>query len=1227
MSDYNSLKNSALTNPTGNLDLGSATNRYGNIFLQGNLAIGNLVATETSLVSPKISSLTYAGNDTAADPTGSQTITVNGSGFSSGAAVYVAGSVASSVTVVSSTQVTFSSPAKSAGNYTLILVNADGGTATFIPGMQYSGVPSWSTSSGSLANVYESGSVSSTLSATSDSTVSYSVTSGALPTGVTLTSGSGVIAGTAPSQASGSTTYNFTASAIDGENQDTPRNFSVTVNADAVTWSSPADSTTYSLEQGIAMANVELSATSAAGKSITYTANSLPTGLSISGSNIVGTPTVAASTSSTLTATASTTNKTATKVVNWTVAVASDAYFKSVSLLLNGETPTSTWLSDASTNNLLVTNKSDFRTNASVIPASRTPYNTATYPTAGSAWFAGEGPDGPGAYDTLSFQMPQLGTVFTVELWFYADEASPGLTATKNLLISNGGFNISIVGNKGLSAGTSGNMFQTATNVFSAYTWNHVAVVRTGTGAGEFKMYLNGTLVTLSSGAFTSATTPLTSAEARIGGNTSGYQNLLRGNIADLRIVNGTAVYTANFAAPTAPLTAISGTVFLSLQYQQGSTNSSFVDSSTNALTIRRYGNATQGTFSPFSPTGWSAYFDGSGDYLTTTGFGLSTDFTVEFWSYFTAQPTGGYFMSASSSGPIIGLETSKTIVGSNGGWILNPPNDSAVYPNGVAPINQWNHWALVRSSGTMTFYLNGVKLGSAANTADYSASQTWGIGAANDGSPVNVPHYMSNFRISNVARYSGTSVIGANFTLPTADFVNDINTTLLTLQSNRFKDNSTSPKAITTVGDTKAQAVSPFAPTTAYSAATYGGSMYFDGNDNLDGAANNANMQMGTGDYTVEGWFYQSTLYSTYGTVFEIGAGTSGTGGIQFSIGNQSQGGVRIYAYNGTNGYVGGFITNPPLNTWNHIAWVRSSGVMKIYLNGVGNAGGAHTGDLTDSSTVTVGGEFSRNASFTYNGYISDLRVVKGTAVYTSNFTPPTGSLTAILGTSLLLKGTNAGIADATGRNDLETVGYTTAEPGRRQPEISTQVKKYGNSSIYFSGASSDRLSIPASPNVELAAGNFTIEFWMNASSVTGTEKGIFGIGTQDPDSNLVRISTGSKLQFWLGGSNSSGPGAGTKTGIITCSTTIAVDTWYHVALVRSGTGSNNVKLYLNGSLDGQGTATYNIGAKQFSLGMGYPTNATEFYTGYIDDFRITKGVARYTANFTPPTAKFNLR
>jgi hypothetical protein len=326
MSDYNTLKNAAvietITTPVANTDLGSDANRYGNIFLQGNLAIGSSIASESNLISPRISSISYVGDDTAADPIGGQSITITGSGFRTGAVVYVAGSVVSLATVISPTTIAFTAPAKSAGNYTLIVVNEDGGTATFIPGVQYSGTPVWSTSAGSLANVYEYSSVSSTLSASSDSTVSYSVSAGALPTGITLGSANGIISGTTPAIASGSSTYNFTADAKDGENQDTTRNFSITVNADAVTWNSPANASVLTATSGTLYSQA-LSATSAAGKSITYTANSLPTGLSISGANITGTPTVTANTASLITATAATTGKTANITLNFAVAAPS----------------------------------------------------------------------------------------------------------------------------------------------------------------------------------------------------------------------------------------------------------------------------------------------------------------------------------------------------------------------------------------------------------------------------------------------------------------------------------------------------------------------------------------------------------------------------------------------------------------------------------------------------------------------------------------------------------------------------------------------------------------------------------------------------------------------------------------------------------------------------------------------------------------------------------------
>jgi hypothetical protein len=319
MSDYNNLVNASILTPTTTLDLGSESNRYNNIFLNGNIAIGGATITPSNAVIPRISSISYTGDDAAADPAGGQTVSLNGSGFLSGASVYINGSPISVIIVTSSTLITFVAPAKLAGNYSLVLVNPDGAGATFVPGIQYSGIPAWSTSAGTLGSVYEMSSISNILSATSDSAVSYSVVLGALPAGITLHTGNGLVSGTAPA-VSGATTYNFTINAKDGEDQDTNRNFSYTVNPDAITWSSPANGATLSGSPGTAFSQ-SLSATSATGNSITYTANALPVGLSISGSTITGTPSSNSSITTLLTATSATTNKTSTRTIIWSIVV------------------------------------------------------------------------------------------------------------------------------------------------------------------------------------------------------------------------------------------------------------------------------------------------------------------------------------------------------------------------------------------------------------------------------------------------------------------------------------------------------------------------------------------------------------------------------------------------------------------------------------------------------------------------------------------------------------------------------------------------------------------------------------------------------------------------------------------------------------------------------------------------------------------------------------------
>ena len=269
---------------------------------------------------PAIFSVAYVGDDTATSTDGGQTVTINGKNFNSGCYVYLDTSIVTPVTYVSSSQVTFSAPAKSAGTYDLYVYNPDGGTAFYIPGVSYSGTPSWSTASGSIGTSYETVELSSNvtvLSASSDSTIRYRLSSGTLPSGSTLNANTGAITGISGS-VSGVTTYSFSIEAYDGENQGVIRPFSITINPDSVTWSSPADGTTItSYEYG--SISQSLNASSAIGRSVAYAANTLPTGVTLSGNTVSGTPTVTGTTNALITATAPNSNKTATRNINFQI--------------------------------------------------------------------------------------------------------------------------------------------------------------------------------------------------------------------------------------------------------------------------------------------------------------------------------------------------------------------------------------------------------------------------------------------------------------------------------------------------------------------------------------------------------------------------------------------------------------------------------------------------------------------------------------------------------------------------------------------------------------------------------------------------------------------------------------------------------------------------------------------------------------------------------------------
>jgi hypothetical protein len=168
---------------------------------------------------------------------------------------------------------------------------------------------------------------------------------------------------------------------------------------------------------------------------------------------------------------------------------------------------------------------------------------------------------------------------------------------------------------------------------------------------------------------------------------------------------------------------------------------------------------------------------------------------------------------------------------------------------------------------------------------------------------------------------------------------------------------------------------------------------------------------------------------------------------------------------------------------------------------------------------------------------------------------------------------------------------------------KISTLQSKWGGSSIFFDG--SDSLSIPPTNlQLNLGARNFTIEMWAYLTGSTGG----FTLFQKTSSYELTVDST-----RWVWQINAS-------TNVFVTNGTMTQNTWTHVAIVRNG---STTTLYLNGSAYTSGTSSNpSDNTNPLRIGAGAQT-----FTGYINDFRITNGLARYTSNFTPPTAAFPIQ
>jgi hypothetical protein len=412
-------------------------------------------------------------------------------------------------------------------------------------------------------------------------------------------------------------------------------------------------------------------------------------------------------------------------------------------------------------------------------------------------------------------------------------------------------------------------------------------------------------------------------------------------------------------------------------------------------------------------------------------------------------------------------------------------------------------------------------------------------------------------------------------------------------------------------------------------------------GSNNYVTAASSTDFGLGTGDYTLEWWHYQTV--DDWVLVFDQDYGN--TQGLSVWI-DPSQA-IDPYMGDGNTRYSQATPNNViKLNTWHHIAVVRDGSSVKIYVDGVSKLSSttlaANLG--TQSQPFSIASAYGNN-DYQFDGYLAQIRLVKGTAVYTSNFTPPETPLTAISGT-VLLTAQDSTIVDnsSTGRTLTVTGTVTPTQSNVPFPIPSETIVTDGliwhvdaaNSSSY-SGSGTVWSDLIGSEDVDLygsptysnsaANGGGAFQFTADSSYATTTftrNNDAFSVSAwykpDNPQADesqhcLMNTFESASAEWWslsLQFQNNPTPqwivdNDGAKVEIQADSGGVNSD-WQLITGTRSG---STMKLYVNGDLRGTSTSLTSttvtgvepIWIASRSNGSSGPS---ETYGGWISDLKM---------------------
>ncbi len=661
------------------------------------------------------------------------------------------------------------------------------------------------------------------------------------------------------------------------------------------------------------------------------------------------------------------------------------------------------------------------------------------------------------------------------------------------------------------------------------------------------------------------------------------------------------------------------------------------VDASTGAHTITEYGGVTSTAFSPYHSGGYSVEFNSTDASITVpaaTGseyrLGPDTGWTLEFWvnSIDFSQTQIIYLQrnATAAQGTILNISTSGLITfyqgdADTGGWEVQ-------ISCGTIAINTWNHVAIVRNgsgSNNFTTYLNGTQQNQATWSGSSVNKQVAGyIGGGNSSYNSDNREFVGFLRDF---RYSEEAVYTSDFTAPTEPLTVLATTKLLYFNGEPYiADKASVYGAPTVTTNVSTVRVGPY-NYYPYTKAEHGGSVFIDGTDDYLSVAHSTDHTFGSGLFTLEAWVYMTAYESTgFDTILMKSDGVALDW--QFDYKNSANQ-LRFIPYvSGTPDTSSGVATATlGLNQWHHVAASRDgSNNLRIFHNGtlLKTATYSSTIDSDGSATLDIG---TRDNNGTHDrffeGFIADVRVVKGAAVYTSAFTPPTAPLTEVTNTTLLTCTNKNKFYDASISNPVLTAynNITT----------STSEVAYTGTSLYAAGRSDYIAFNTTLSAINTLPGDFTIELECKLTSSTMAYAFLVNLYDGGTAGN-ARIRFGDSgygyhLQFVI----NNGGGTSSVYSVNLVQSDFTTD-FRHIAWTRES-GVN--RIFVDGTqynvATGANPSTFSSASWSdsttidFNHSQGIRIGVASYAAlGYLQNIRITNGLARYTAAFTPPTAEF---